>query len=378
MRECRDRAGFLNPGSAGDGLGETCPKWAPGGVKGMERRIAFARETTKLFGMTSASPAVAPCLSSLGRLLPVDERRFGWMEPSNELLDDPGALRERLAAEGYLYFKRFLPVEAVLAGRRSILSRLAAEGLLDPGRDLMEGVLRGDLLEAAAAESEGHRPLRRMKAGAFRPDLARANSEIERVVYGPELQAFYDRLFGEPALHFDFTWLRVMGPGYGTPTHCDWVYMGRGSTELLTCWVPYGEVPLEVGGLMVLERSHLQAERIRPYLDKDVDTYCENRPADVKRVKEEGGWSFPGWLTKNPQQLPDKFQARWLTCRHWEPGDFITFSMRMIHGSLDNASDRLRISTDVRYQPASQPADERWVGPNPPAHGRAGKRGRIC
>ena len=31
-----------------------------------------------------------------------------------------------------------------------------------------------------------------------------------------------------------------------------------------------------------------------------------------------------------------------------------------------------------RYQRASEPIDERWVGANPPGHALAGKRGRIC
>lgn len=328
------------------------------------------------------STATLPSLSSLGHALPLDEGSFGFLRPSNDLLGNPAALNERLDAEGYLYIKSFLDREKVLAARRSILEKLAAEGLLDPAHDLMEGVVDPKHLEAfeleTAPQFDDARTLRKMKTGAFRPDLAVANEAVEDVVYGPQLQGFYDALFGETALHFDYTWLRVMGPGLGTPTHCDWVYMGRGSHELLTCWVPYQDIPLEVGGLMLLERSHLQAERIRAYLSKDVDAYCENVPKQVKQVKEEGGWSFQGWLTQRPDSLPRAFESRWLTAERWEVGDFLTFNMCLIHGSLDNHSDRIRISTDVRYQPASHPADERWIGPNPPGHSKAGKRGRIC
>jgi len=62
----------------------------------------------------------------------------------------------------------------------------------------------------------------------------------------------------------------------------------------------------------------------------------------------------------------------------WQAGDLITFKMNMVHGSLDNMTDRIRLSSDTRYQKASEPADERWIGPNPAGHTRAGKRGRIC
>jgi len=45
---------------------------------------------------------------------------------------------------------------------------------------------------------------------------------------------------------------------------------------------------------------------------------------------------------------------------------------------LDNQTNKVRLSTDTRYQLASEPIDERWIGENPPAHGPAGKRGLIC
>lgn len=330
--------------------------------------------------MIATSPALQ--LTASGHDLNTRDTHFGFVRPSNDLLGDREALQARLAEDGYLYLKNFLDKDKVLAARRSILERLAADNLLHPSRNLMDAVVHPEQLEAFELETKpefkSSRSLRKMKAGAFRPDIAVANREVEEVVFHPTIQNFYDNLFAETALHFDYIWLRVMGPGLGTPVHCDWVYMGRGSRQLLTCWIPYGEVPLHVGGLMVLEKSHLQADRIRKYLESDVDTYCENRPREVEKVKEKGGWSHPGWLSKYPHSLPDKFESRWLTAECWEPGDFFTFSMTLIHGSLDNHSNEVRISTDVRYQPSSHPADERWIGPNPPGHSTAGKRGRIC
>ena len=136
-------------------------------------------------------------------------------------------------------------------------------------------------------------------------------------------------------------------------------------------------MPLELGGLIVLEGSHLKSERIRAYLETDVDAYCENRPGEVKKVKEGGGSSHPGWLSANPVTLREKMGGRWLTSE-WKAGDLITFKMNLVHGSLDNATDRIRLSSDTRYQKASEPIDERWVGENPPGHSTAGKRGRIC
>lgn len=43
-------------------------------------------------------------------------------------------------------------------------------------------------------------------------------------------------------------------------------------------WVPYGDVSLELGGLMILEGSHKKSNLLGNYLRRDVDSYCLNRP----------------------------------------------------------------------------------------------------
>ncbi len=59
-------------------------------------------------------------------------------------------------------------------------------------------------------------------------------------------------------------------------------------------------------------------------------------------------------------------------------GDLLMFSMRTVHASLDNQSPYFRFSSDTRYQPGSEPIDERWIGENPVGHGLGAKRGMIC
>ena len=41
-----------------------------------------------------------------------------------------------------------------------------------------------------------------------------------------------------------------------TGAHVDNVYMSRGSSEVCTIWTPFGDVPLEMGTLAVVEGSH--------------------------------------------------------------------------------------------------------------------------
>lgn len=336
--------------------------------------------------MARRSPDAPSPLSSLGHALAVGDDAFGYLRTSNDIQGSAEALRSRLDEDGYLYIRNFLPVELIDRARLSVLATLQADNpdAFDPASPLADAVLAGDHQDAfrlntrptfRKADGERRDP---DEKGAFRPDVAAGDPHVRRVVFGPEIAGFYAHLFGEPVRHFDYIWLRLMGPGLGTPCHCDTVYMGRGSRELLTCWIPYGEVPLDVGGLMILEGSHRLTDRLGNYLGKDVDSYCVNREAERQRVAVEGGWSHRGWLSDRPDLLPAKLGGRWLTAERWSPGDFITFKMTTVHGSLDNRSNRLRISTDTRWQPATHPIDERWIGENPPGHSLAGKRGRVC
>lgn len=257
--------------------------------------------------------------------------------------------------EGHLYFRGFFPREIITQARMSLLERLAEnDGIFDPAYPLADGILISEIKSQIG----------------FTPEAALGNSAVQRVVFGPEIRNFYTRLLGGVIRHFDYVWVRSMGLGHGTRPHCDIVYMGRGTHELYTAWIPYGDVSFDVGGLIILEKSHLQAERIRRYLNSDVDTYCENIPG-------RHGWKFGGALSANPVSLREKFGGRWLGAE-FQMGDLLTFRIDTVHASLDNQTNRIRLSTDTRYQLASEPADERWVGETPIGHGPAGRRGMIC
>jgi len=297
-------------------------------------------------------------LTSRDHTLDLSPSAFGELNRSDDALGQVEKLRARLDRDGYLYVPGFFDRDDVMEVRSSLTGQMARQGLLNPDFPHVEALWN---------------PERRT---TFMPQLAQNNGPLKNLIYGKQLLGFYEALFGEAVLHFDFTWIRAVGPGQGTQPHCDLVYMGRGTHDLLTCWVPYGDVPLELGGLIVLEDSHLKSDRLRAYLSGDVDAYCENRPHQLEKVKS-GKAKVGGWLSTNPVTLREKLGGRWLTTE-WQAGDIITFKMNMVHGSLDNATDRVRLSSDSRYQRASEPADERWIGANPAGHSLAGKRGRIC
>lgn len=305
------------------------------------------------------STATLPQIYSYGHALDMSEDKFGLLRDSSDAARDFVELRRRFAEDGYLYMKGYLDRDQVLEARASLTSRLAEAGVLDENYPPIEGVAKKD-------------------AGyVFKPEITNGNEAVQRLLYSGRLLEFYRQFYGEDVRHYDYTWLRAIGPGKGTNPHCDLPYMGRGTHKHMTCWLPYGDVSFELGGLMVLEGSQKRMDLLENYVYRDVDAFCENKPKEVEKAKA-GAWSFTGTLSHNPPAVRNKFGGRWLTTEY-QAGDFLTFGMFLVHASLDNRTEnRLRISSDSRYQRASEPVDERWVGANPPAHGPNGKRGLIC
>jgi len=188
---------------------------------------------------------------------------------------------------------------------------------------------------------------------------------------------FWREFLGGEVRHFDYTWFRTIFPGPGTASHCDVVYMGRGTPRLYTAWTPIGDIDTELGGLMILEGSNNHRKLRESYCKMDVDSYCENRegPAGLDAWQKGTG----GWLGKNPNQIQKSLGGRWLTTPLYRAGDVLVFTVFTVHAGMDNqTANRIRLSSDSRYQLASEPADERWIGENPVGHGPGAKRGLIC
>ncbi len=309
-----------------------------------------------------------------GKPIPTGPEQFAALRRSDDIASDGNALRDRLAEDGYLYIPGALDPSEVAEARRECMDRLMAHGALEPGSDPIDAI-------AATGASRYY----------FLDSLAENNAPLMRVLYDGAMMALMERLFSTDVRHFDFTWMRAVGPGNGTSPHCDAVYMNRGTEQLITAWTPLGNIPLTQGGLVVLENSHREKHgKLEEYLRQDVDSFCENGPNADKIRAGQMGWehydgSFREWTgvyNDDANAIRGSLGGRWLTSPEYRMGDVLLFTMATLHASLDNHSDRIRLSSDTRYQPAHLPADERWVlgagGERPVAHGLAGKRGKIC
>ncbi|OGG46751.1 MAG: phytanoyl-CoA dioxygenase [Candidatus Handelsmanbacteria bacterium RIFCSPLOWO2_12_FULL_64_10] len=268
------------------------------------------------------------------RELELGGKYLGHLREANDLLHDPAALRARMEEDGYLLIRGAQEVERVRAARRVVLENLDANGQLDRGYPLMEGVAK----EGARGQFLGGR-----KEITRRP-------EFLALVESPQIMGFFEHFLGGPALTYDYKWLRAIGPGSNSGAHYDIVYMGRGTQDVYTTWTPLGDVPLEMGPLVALVGSH-RFERMR-------ETYGK---MDVDRDHVTGSFS------NDPAEVMDRHGGQWQTSA-FKAGDVLIFGMFTMHGSLNNVSNRFRLSTDTRYQLASEPVDERWIGEDPIAH----------
>jgi len=330
--------------------------------------------------MTSRPANVLAFPASQGIEMDVAPDRFGELRNSNDILNDVAALRDRLQTDGYLLLRSLLDREGILAARQEIVARLSRLGFLDRNFPDLDAVAVG-----AEQANEAHNELVRSSAmdtsgtNVMADALAQDNDPLDQVLYGPTMMSFFGRLFGESAKHFDFTWLRSIFPyTHGSPAHTDVIFMGRAERDrLLTAWTPIGDVDYEQGGLMILEGSNNNTGLRAGYSTIDVDEVCE---AEL---------NAPGWrqrefkapsevcISPSPVDVQRVLGGRWLTTE-FHAGDVLVFSVFTVHGSLDNHSNRIRLSSDSRYQPASKPADERWIGEHPAGHGPTSKRKLIC
>ena len=287
-----------------------------------------------------------PPVSSLGIQLETAPEAFGELRDSSDDRHNMMKLRRRLAEDGYLVLRAMFDRTVVEEAQREALDSLVSRGLVSPSADRL--AVRKARVSKSGFESENRR-----------------FTSVRRLALAGRMIEFYTKLLDTEVRAFDHVWMRFMAPGQATGPHCDIVYMGRGTTELYTSWIPLTAVTIADGPLLVLERSH-RVERLRNgYGRMDID-----RDGNWRRVRFRHGKFFRGGdYSRDPRRVQKEFGLRWLTSE-FEPGDVVVFTPYVMHASLDNRSKRFRISVDARYQRASDPIDDRWIGDQPIGHSR--------
>jgi len=272
-------------------------------------------------------------LSSNGVEIPFDEQMFTPMQESTELLDRPEQLHKRFTEDGYALLRGVLDRDAVLDLREQYFAAFDPD-MFAPGTTLREGVFSG-AVPAGTPEygTEGH------PAHAFV-----RGSQFDAFTRTPQLRTIAEALLDAPAELVPRRILRHFhrNSRKASRAHVDYDYMDQGTDKIVTAWIPLGDCPIECGGLIYLEDSHRlprgELDRLRPYTD---------RPGDQRPISNDLG------------RTARALGGRWLWT-DYRAGDVVLHSPHTVHASLDDVSDVMRLSADVRFRRRGATPDERW------------------
>jgi ectoine hydroxylase-related dioxygenase (phytanoyl-CoA dioxygenase family) len=268
---------------------------------------------------------------------PLPDERVGELRDSTPAAADAAALARRLADDGYVFLRGALDVDEVRAARVEVLERLAQVGeIREPAA---EGIATG---ASHRAETVGD-------LGAFWRSVSEGPA-LRQVTHGSRLRDVLARIAGAAVRAHDYLFLRAAPVGRTTGLHFDYPFFARATERVYTAWVPLGDVPATDGPLVIVEGSHRFTDMHQGVRGFDV-VYDTSRKAQV--ATDFGEFA----ASRDCRLLTADFRA----------GDVCVFGMLTLHGSLDNhsAAGRVRLSCDVRYQPAGEPIDPRYFGPNP-------------
>jgi ectoine hydroxylase-related dioxygenase (phytanoyl-CoA dioxygenase family) len=284
-----------------------------------------------------------PLLSN-GYTLASRHDRLGWLVPS-----DPGlpidVLRAQYDAQGYVWLKHLIAPAEVWDFRARYFAALRSAAMIAPESNPVDGIYAGS--------GENKRLVTEKLV-----EISRW-ARYEAFCLAKPIVDFYEAFFQAPIYLHKRMLIRHTRPGDPncTGAHYDLVYLRAGTDQLCTSWIPIGDIPVDMGGLVYLEGSDgwgrtMEAE----FSIKNADLSPEERLSAYNKNMNEAGW-----LTKNLPELADRLNTRWLMA-DYEAGDMVVHSPYMIHASTmnENPEGRMRLSTDIRFQRASDEIDPRW------------------
>lgn len=234
---------------------------------------------------------------------------------SQQDLDRPVALRERLAEHGYLFFRGLLDRQPLLQLRREFLEICQKHGWLLDGTNLLDGKGRSDAYSGYFEFTDVYREMQLLES-------------FHALPHEPRLLDTFRQIFGVDVLPHARNIARITLPGSArmtTPSHQDYVFI-QGSTETYTVWFPLSDCPIDLGGLMVAAGTH---------------------KLGIFPTKEAEGTG--GLCTDVDDSKLDWHSSEFML------GDVIVFHSLLIHKAHNNTTaDLMRLSCDFRYQPLSE------------------------
>ncbi|KAI1372508.1 hypothetical protein F4677DRAFT_432443 [Hypoxylon crocopeplum] len=297
----------------------------------------------------------------------LSDEHVGYLHASypDEPLDD---LRQRYKRDGYLFLKGLLPRDDVLKAREAYFTLLTPSGVLAPGTLPVDGVFddKKDKLDfpgigAGSADANG-----RPRGGPFVDLALRAHAEPwykDEFCKHPALHSFIARFagWGDDTLGLTRSLLRNNTPhNKAIGVHYDQIFLRYGEDTSMTAWVPMGDVALDGGGLIYLEKGHTLGQEI------EKDFYDRATQAGLSDEEAKNAFNknmmAGGLLADGPKGFAESYDRRWLVTEY-EAGDVVLHTPYTIHASTINKDPKnvIRLGTDLRFVNSSRPYDTRWT-----------------
>lgn len=284
-----------------------------------------------------------PTIQSNDYTLSTESSKWGALvasQPTQPIAE----LREQYQAQGYLWLKGLLNRDAVLNFRRRFFTAVQNTGLMRLGTDPQEGL---DSHQGAKTQDINRILMATVRSAAY-----------EAFCLQPALWQFFEGLLDDVVYLHKRKILRYVRSGSqaATGAHYDLVYLRGGTDSFCSAWIPLGDIPIMMGGLIYLDGSDsFGRESEHEFALKSQDLSSEERISAYNK-----NMTRSGWLTKDLPSLVDKLGTRWLAA-DYEAGDVVIHSAYMIHAATNNTSpDYIRLSTDIRYQRLREEIDIRW------------------
>ena len=191
-------------------------------------------------------------------------------------------LREQFRAQGYLWLKGILPREDVLAFRRRFFAACQPAGLLAPNTDPVDGIYSGHEDKALMRKTM----IEIVRWAAY-----------EAFCLSRPIWAFYEAFFDNPVYLHKRKLIRYTRPfdQNCTGAHYDLTYLRGGTDTVCTSWIPIGDIPLQMGGLIYLEGSDAAGRR----LEADFNAMNSHLPPEERISAYNKNMGSIGWLTKD-------------------------------------------------------------------------------
>lgn len=266
--------------------------------------------------------------SNFGPMLP---GTVGYLQPTSA--DTPiEIMHERFRRDGYLFVKQLLPKEPVLQCRRAYFSHMSPSGLLKPDSDPVTGTYCG-------ADTRKYLPPGNLRRLFGLKDDPESDKYVELMVSAheaafytefceiSELREFVRKLTGwEKEIMLQRSMLRAFVPNSElTPVHYDQMYLRGGPPTSLTAWVPIGDVSLEGGGLMYLEKSDDIGRATEEEFARNAGNLSEEERVSAFNKNMNDG----GFLSRDTIEYGKQVRRKWLIA-DYEAGDVIFHNPFMV------------------------------------------------